>query len=176
MLETLITNKTRIKLLYRLFLNPDSKGYLRGLEEEFGESSNAIRIELNRFEAAGMLVSYQEKNKKMFKANKKHPMYKGLNEMLQQQLGIEDIVEQILKKTEKVKKAYLTGIGAQGHKNGPLEILLVGDKLNTGKLNQLIEKTEKTIGRNILYTIIQAIDFKNINATEENLLLIWNSN
>jgi len=176
MLETLITNKTRIKLLYRLFLNPDSTGYLRGLEEEFGESSNAIRIELNRFEAANMLVSYQEKNRKIYKANKKHPMFKGLNEMLQQQLGIEYIVEQILKKTDKVKKAYLTGKGAQGHKSGPLEILLVADTLNTGKLNQLIEKTEKTIGRNILYTIIQAIDFNITYPTKENLLLIWNRN
>jgi len=45
----------REKLLYSMFLNPDSKGYLRGLEEEFGESSNAIRIELNCFEAGGCL-------------------------------------------------------------------------------------------------------------------------
>jgi len=98
MLETLITNKTRIKLLYRLFLNPDSKGYLRGLEEEFGESSNSIRIELNRFEAAGMLISYQEKNRKMYKANKKHPMYKGLNKMLQQQLGMKILLRESSRK------------------------------------------------------------------------------
>ena len=73
MLETLISNKTRIKLLVRFFLNPGSSSYLRKLEEEFGESTNAIRIELNRFEQAGLLTSSTDMNKKVFKANKSHP-------------------------------------------------------------------------------------------------------
>ncbi len=51
------------------------KAYLRSLENEFGESSNAIRIELNRFEEAGMLVSFTEGNKKLFKANTEHPLF-----------------------------------------------------------------------------------------------------
>jgi hypothetical protein len=173
MLETLITNKTRIKLLYRLFLNPDSTGYLRGLEEEFGESSNAIRIELNRFEAAGMLVSYQEKNRKMYKVNKKHPIFKGVNEMLKQQLGIENIIEQIFKKTKALRKAYIICMHAQVNPHEPLKILLIGDNLNIGKLNHLIQKTEKSIGRNISYDIMKVIDFKIINTKEDNLYLIW---
>ena len=58
MLETLISSKTRIKLLLKFFLNSKATSYLRGLESEFGESSNGIRIELNRFEKAGMLSSF----------------------------------------------------------------------------------------------------------------------
>ncbi len=50
MLGTLITSKTRVKLLLKFFLNSNAKAHLRGLETEFGESSNAIRLELNRFE------------------------------------------------------------------------------------------------------------------------------
>ena len=53
MIEALISSKTRIKLLLKFFLNSKTTSYLRGLEAEFGESSNAIRIELNRFEKAG---------------------------------------------------------------------------------------------------------------------------
>ena len=45
MLEALISSKTRIKLLLRLFLNPESKAYLRGLAEEFKESTNSVRRE-----------------------------------------------------------------------------------------------------------------------------------
>ncbi|MFN5885132.1 MAG: ArsR family transcriptional regulator, partial [Bacteroidota bacterium] len=49
MLDTLITSKTRIKLLLKFFLNGNTSSYLRNLESEFGESSNAIRLELNKF-------------------------------------------------------------------------------------------------------------------------------
>jgi DNA-binding transcriptional regulator PaaX len=73
MIETLISSKTRIKLLLKFFLNSRSTSYLRGLESEFGESSNAIRLELNRFEKAGMLKSYSEGNRKYFQANTDHP-------------------------------------------------------------------------------------------------------
>jgi len=43
MLDTLVTSKTRLKLILKFFLNPHYSTYLRGLAEEFGESSNAVR-------------------------------------------------------------------------------------------------------------------------------------
>ena len=69
MLDTLISSKTRVKLLLKFFLNSNTRSYLRSLETEFGESTNAIRIEINRFEQAGMLSSELVGNKKMFRAN-----------------------------------------------------------------------------------------------------------
>lgn len=57
MIEALISSKTRIKLLLKFFLNSSNRAYLRGLEEEFGESTNAIRLELNKLEKAGMVSS-----------------------------------------------------------------------------------------------------------------------
>ncbi len=74
MLETLISSKTRIKLLLKFFLNSKTTSYLRGLESEFGDSTNAIRLELNRLEKAGMLTAFMQGNKKMFTANTDHPL------------------------------------------------------------------------------------------------------
>jgi len=37
MLDSLITSKTRIKLLLKFFLNTSTHAYLRGLADEFGE-------------------------------------------------------------------------------------------------------------------------------------------
>ena len=128
-----------------MFLNPDSKGYLRGLEEEFGESSNAIRIELNRFEAAGMLESYLDKNKKIYRANKKHPLYSLINEVIHKQLGFDQILEKVIQKLGSVSQVYLTGPLSQGLNQGPVEIILVGDKINITNLNQLVDKAEKSI-------------------------------
>jgi len=67
MIESLITSKTRVKLLLKFFLNSDTTSYLRGLESEFGESTNSIRVELNRLEEAGLLITASDGNKKMFR-------------------------------------------------------------------------------------------------------------
>ena len=69
MIDTLISSKTRIKLLLKFFLNSNNTAYLRNLENEFHESTNSIRIELNRFEEAGLLIASTEGNKKIFKVN-----------------------------------------------------------------------------------------------------------
>ena len=69
MIGTLITSQTRIKLLLKFFLNSSTTAHLRGLETEFGDSSNAVRVELNRFEEAGLLTSSRDGNKKIYQAN-----------------------------------------------------------------------------------------------------------
>jgi hypothetical protein len=68
--------------MVKFFLDPKTTGYLRGLEEEFGDSTNAIRLELNRFESIGLLNSYTEGKRKYFKANPKHPFYPEVNGMV----------------------------------------------------------------------------------------------
>src|SRR5512136_56714 len=98
MLETLITNKTRLKLLLKFFLNSKSRSYLRNLETEFDESSNAIRIELNRFEEAGLLVSNNERNRKIFRANIKHPLFPDIHNILLKYIGFDQIIDKLVHK------------------------------------------------------------------------------
>ena len=69
MLDTLITSKTRIKLLLKFFSNKSNSAYLRSLAEEFGKSTNSVRIELNRLAEAGLLESEPSGNTVLYKAN-----------------------------------------------------------------------------------------------------------
>ena len=67
----------------KLFFNSEIKSYLRGLEKEFGEFTNAIRLELNRFVEAGLLNDEFVKNKRYYRANTKHPLFNDIQSMLQ---------------------------------------------------------------------------------------------
>ena len=98
LIETLITSRTRVKLLLKFFLNPSSYGYLRGLATEFGESSNAIRIELNRFEEAGMLISRHEGNKKMYRANSNHPLFSDVRNIILKYVGVDKLINHVVEK------------------------------------------------------------------------------
>ena len=99
MLNALITSKTRIKLLLKFFLNVQSSSYLRGLESEFSESTNALRLELNRFEKAGLLVSNNVGNRKYYRANDSHPLFPDINNIVMKYVGLDVIIDKVIKNT-----------------------------------------------------------------------------
>ena len=82
MLDSLITSKTRVKLLLKFFLNPGTKSYLRGLATEFGESTNAIRVELNRLTEAKLLKSVHTGRTVEYRANKDHTFFKDIQSVV----------------------------------------------------------------------------------------------
>ena len=69
-------------MLLKFFLNSHSKAHLRGLAEEFGESTNSIRHELNNLSKAGYLVSNGKGNIIEYSANIDHPLYPELKNLL----------------------------------------------------------------------------------------------
>ena len=63
MLNQLITSKTRLRLLIKFFISQTNKGYLNGLANEMGESTNSIRKELNHLYDAGYIKKLKMKIK-----------------------------------------------------------------------------------------------------------------
>jgi hypothetical protein len=154
MLETLITNKTRLKLLLKFFLNSNSSSYLRNLETEFDESSNAIRIELNRFEEAGMLVSSSDRNRKIFRANVKHPLFPDIHNLLLKYVGFDQIIDKLVHKLSGISKAYIVGDFARGNDSRNIDLILIGKDFDKIYLERLISKVEGLIKRQISCMIL----------------------
>ena len=144
MIEALISSKTRIKLLLKFFLNSNTKAYLRGLETEFGESTNAIRVEINRFENAGMLKSELVGNKKIFQANTTHPLFQELHNILLKHVGLDRVIENVIERLGEVDKVFLIGEFSKGSDSDIIDLIFVGN-IDKSYLINLIEKTE--IGR-----------------------------
>ena len=149
MLDTLIQSKTRLKLLLRFFLNPDSSAYLRGLAQEFDESTNAVRVELNRFEEAGLIRSHKDGNKKMYRVNTKFPMFNELQKIAFKHFGIDQIIEQVIEKLGDVEAVYLTGDLARGLDTKVVDVTLIGKDIDKSYLARLVERAEELIGRKI---------------------------
>lgn len=175
MIETLISSKTRVKLLMKFFLNSKNTGYLRNLEEEFGESSNAIRQELNKFEKAGFLDSFLEGNKKLFTVNIHHPLYSEINRMMIKITGLDHIIDYIVQRIGALQKVYLVGKLSQGQNTDIIDLILVGDNLNKPFLLEQIEKAEKKTDKKIRYIHykITEFEFSKIKEPGINPLLLW---
>ena len=177
MIDALITSKTRIKLLSRLFLNEHARAYLRGMAAEFGESSNAIRLELNRFESAGLLSSSQDGMKKVFRANTGHPLYNDIKNILMKHLGFDHIIEKVIEKLGDVQKVYVTGDYAKGIDSGTIDLIFLGNAIDMAYLESLIKRAEKLIKRKVSYTVCNpesdGICIEGMDKTQ--VLLLWDS-
>jgi hypothetical protein len=173
MIEALISSKTRIKLLLKFFLNSNTTAYLRGLESEFGESTNAIRLELNNLEQAGMLVAELSGNKKIFRANTQHPLFREVNTILMKYLGLDQIIENVVKRLGEVEKVFL-GDFARGLDSAIIDLIFVGN-IDRHYLLQLIEKVETLVKRRIRYIIYTPSEYAGLvkSQLEVDPLLLW---
>jgi type I site-specific restriction endonuclease len=172
MLDTLISSKTKIKLLLKFFLNSSNTSYLRHLETEFGESTNAIRLELNKFEESGLLTSYSESNKKIFKANTSHPLYPEINSIVRKFIGIDKIIDQIVSRLGEPDKVWLVGNFARGLDSDIIELKISGD-VNKAYLKELIKKVEETINRKLNIQLLSVEETFIIESNIEPSLLLW---
>ena len=174
MIETLISSKTRVKLLLKFFLNSNATAYLRGLEAEFGESSNAIRLELNRFEEAGMLESRLDGNKKMFQANTQHPLFKEVHNILLKYVGLDRVVEEVIDRMGEVRRVFLVGEFSKGLDSTIIDLIFIGN-IDKSYLLGLVDKAEALISRKIRYLIYSEEEATTIDWSKYNPkpLLLW---
>jgi len=151
MLDSLITSKTRIKLLVKFFITSANSGHLRGLANEFNESTNAIRKELNHLSEAGYLEKKEVSNKIAYRANTRHPMFSLLQQVVHKYLGLDLIVTQVLDRMGTVEKIELLGDYAKGIDGGTIEINISGKNINTEYTESIIPKIEDAIKRKVLF-------------------------
>ena len=164
MLDSLVTSKTRIKLLLKFFINPETSAYLRELSKEFGESTNAVRVELNRLTKANLLLSQNRGRTVLYNANKEHTFFKDIQNIALKYVGIDRIAENMIQSLGKVKFAYIIGDYAKGMDSGIIDLLLIGG-IDQKILQQLIGKTEKLINRKICPMILTEKEFKRLDET-----------
>jgi len=175
MLDALITSKTRIKLLVKFFLNSSSESYLRNLEEEFGESTNSIRLELNKLEKAGLLNSRTSGNKKLFRANTKHPLFPEIHNLLFKHLGFDQIVDKVVKNLGDIDQVFLVGKFAKGIDTQIIDLIFMGEGVNKNYLIELVEKAERIIKRKIRYLVFTGLEMQHYleQRPTTDFLLLW---
>jgi predicted transcriptional regulator len=157
MLDTLITSKTRQKLLVKFFSNPKNMGHLRGLAEEFGESTNSIRKELNNLCEAGFLIKTEEKNRVDYQANPEHVLFTNLQDLIQKYLGLDKLIHAVLERMGKVSQIALVGDYARGIDSGRIEVQISGPQLNEDYLTHVSAKLKGMIHKEVVFQVTSII-------------------
>ena len=150
-------------MLLKFFLNSHSKAHLRGLADEFGESTNSIRHELNNLSKAGYLVSNGKGNIIEYSANIDHPLYPELKNLVHKYMGIDKIIDNIVNKMisrlGQLESAFITGDYADGKDSGIIDLVLVGS-INSDNLLGYVQKAEGLVHRKIRTLVLSCDEFE----------------
>lgn len=150
MIDAIIKSQTRRKILIKFFINIANTGYLNQLAEEFSESTNSVRKELNNLTQANYLIKDTIKNKVIYKANRNHPLFNDLQNIVKKYLGIEKMIVAVLEKMGDVNQIYLLGDYANGIYSEQIDILIIGKKLNLEYISELEIKLSKLLGKKVV--------------------------
>jgi hypothetical protein len=142
--------------LLKFFSRPDAVGHLRGLAEEFGDSTNSVRLELQNMEEAGLLQSVPNGQKIQYRVNHTNPFYADLVALVSKYLGFDELIENLLERVGDLEEAYVVGDYATGIDSGTIELVLVG-QLRIDVVDELIPKVEQRIGRKITYMVHNSV-------------------
>ena len=140
-------------MLIKFFVSAANRGYLNGLANEFNESTNSIRKELNNLSDAGYLLKSKQNNRVIYNADTKHPLFKVLQKIVRQHLGLEEIVETVISRMGDLDIIALTGDYAKGVDSGVIEIIIIGDKVNKDYLDNIKPKIKAKILREVEFII-----------------------
>ena len=174
----MITSRTRIKMLLKFFSNSHSSAYLREMAEEFGESTNSIRLELNKLSKAGYLVAASKGRTIEYKANTEHLLYAELKKLVHKYLGIETIVESVINKVVArlghVTSAFIIGDYAHGKDSGLIDLVFVGD-LDQAFLQTCVQRAEGLIQRKIRTLVLSPSEYETNkeNLRPETAIWLW---
>ena len=144
-------------MLIKFFVSEANKGYLNGLANEFNESTNSIRKELNNLSEAGYLLKSKQNNRVIYNADIKHPLFKVLQKIIRQDLGLEEIVETVISRMGDVDIIALTGDYARGVDSGIIEIAVIGDDINNDYLKKIKNKIKYKISRGVNFIIANKV-------------------
>ena len=158
----------------KFFLNPTTQAYLRGLAAEFGESTNSIRLELNRLKKAKLLSTESSGRTIKYRANVTHPLFTEIHSLVEKYMGVDQIIDKLVKKLGQVEVAYIVGDYAKGIDSGLIDIVLIGN-INQSELERIANKRGQEISRKIRPLILTKQELRQLwlQLDMDKSLLIW---
>lgn len=160
-LSDIITSKVRIKVLELFFSNIKELYHVRGIVREIGEEINAVRRELTKLEAEGILRKEPRGNRVYYFLRSEHPFYGDLVSMVAKTTGLGSTLIENKAKLGKPSFVMFSGrfVRLKDRKrDDEVDILVVGEVV-LPELASLIRVEESKRGKEINYTVMSREEF-----------------
>jgi hypothetical protein len=166
MIEQLFGSKTRVKLLYLFYGNPNRSFYVREITRKIDEQINSVRRELSNLLAIGIITSDSTDNKLYYEVNQKFEHYEPLLSIfggkakpsVTRKAKTASGPAAELQSLGNIELALLTGQFTRDETAG-IDMLIVGN-VNQNKLHKFVADLEAKEGKEIRYTVFSGEEFR----------------
>jgi predicted nucleotidyltransferase len=171
-----LRSNLRRKLLTFFYVNRSARVYVRQLAVALDADSTNLSRELARLAQEGLLRSETEGRQLYYSVNRDYPYLKPVFALLRGSVGIAPSLRQALKHVHGVESAWLFGSFAKDEADGASDIdLLIVGQPNQPQLASEIRKSEKSLRREINYTILTSQELeRRLAAADAFITDIWN--
>lgn len=161
MLSTLITSKTRRRLIILFLTHPEQKYYQTQLIRDFEFPSSLVQSELKKLTEAGILTSEKEANIRYFQVNKSFPIYNELKSIIYKTVALADPLKDALEKIGDIQIAFIYGSVAKNTENmgSDIDLMVIGHP-SMDELSEAVTKAERGLSREINFTVFEPKDWK----------------
>ena len=149
LLAEILSSKIRAEIFRLLFGINDKALYMRDIERRSGFAIGTIQGELKKLLNLAMVFKEIDGNRTYYSANKNHPLYEDIHNLVLKTTGLVDVLKNALD-TKKIKLAFVFGSFARGEENAESDIdLMVIGNLGLRDVTRLLSGIEGKILRDI---------------------------
>ena len=160
MLRDLMVSKVRVKLLQAFLSQPKEIFYVRQLVRLIGEEINAVRRELSRMEKFGMVQKEARGNRLYYWFDPNYIFYNELLSLIGKTTGLGGQIIKRKNRLGRLKFVMLSGrfVRHLPPREGGVDLLIIGEVI-LPEMAKLIQEQEKSLGREINYTVMSREEF-----------------
>ena len=154
--------KTQQRVLGLLYGKPEQSYYLNEIVRLADVGKGAVKRELDKLCAAGLLTLNKRGNQNHYQANQDNPIFEELKSIAQKTFGVADILKTALQPIlPHVILAFVYGSIAKGteHSGSDIDLMLVGENLSYTEIMELCIPAEQQLGRKINPTLYTEKEF-----------------
>ncbi len=146
-LKLLFSSQVRAEVLRVLFGVSPKTFHLREIQRETRLAVRTVSIDLGKLEKLGIVVSQKDGNRINYSANRAHPLYPDIRNLVLKTGGLADVLKEALD-IDGVKYAFIFGSVAQGSETAAsdLDLMVIGS-VGLRKLSAVLSGVSGRIGR-----------------------------
>lgn len=148
-LTELLSSRVKAEIFRLLFGTAPRELHVREIERQSGLADATVRQELRRLSGLGVVESWPDGNRTYYRANRHHPLYPDIHNLVLKTDGMVDVLREALASPE-TELVFVFGSMAAGTEKPESDIdLIVIGSLSLRQLSKLLSGVATRLGREI---------------------------
>lgn len=170
-LARILSSQIRAEIFRILFSGGDIAVHMREIERRSGFSIGTIQQELKKLQGLDLLMRTKDGNRVYYRANREHPLYPEIRNMVLKTIGLADILQGALAKSSEIRVAFVYGSIAKDEEKAHSDVdLMVIGNLGLRKLTSILGGVTDRVGRELNPHIFSVEEFHRRRKTGDHFL------